>query len=86
MIDIRKRKLEAYYIAIIKGPPERNIQSSTLRPYRIQIAGELSRLRRPLHLRIVRNRANFPFLLVAQLDFHARPFLLQIHDTLRFLV
>jgi len=48
----------------------------------MQIAGELCRLRRPLHLRIVRKRANFPFVLVAQPGIHARPVLLELLDAL----
>ena len=40
-----------------------NVMSDRLLSDRIaiQIAGELSRLRRPLRLRIVRKRAHFPF-------------------------
>jgi len=51
-----------------------------------QIAEELSLLRRSLHLCIVRKGSNVPFVLVAQLDFHARPYLLEILDALRYLV
>jgi len=65
-----------------------NVVSGHLLSDRItmQIAGEVRRPRRPLHLRIVRKRANFPFVLVTQLDVHARPLLLEILDALRYLV